>query len=468
MADRREPPHNSPVSKPNSPPSHSGPGLDPLHEVRRITDSGRTSIASRVHRPLLVLGFLGGCTVLELGRQSGVPSWHSLWAEDGTVFLSDALNKPFFSTLFAPYNGYALVVPRVAAALVSVFPLADAAWLIALVSSIIVSLVALFVFDASRVVLGHASVRLGLALAVVLLPAEAFETTANLANIHWYLLFACFWALASTDTSSGRLVARSAFALFAPLSSPLAVLFIPVAAWSLATRRTKAAFIPVMFFTTGLIAQWSVVLTAPSNSTDAISSPFHPSDLVPLFGSRVAGSFLVGDRFLDLAWRALGDVFVYGSIVVVACVLGLTLRRVSGAKLRFGLACVGEAVAFFTVELAVRGTSMIWPPTDALSLGGSRYFVLPILFLLAGFAVGVDDALGIGGVRSWPGWSLLVALWFGGILLLNYSFENPRSGGPVWVANLQQAELACPTAGGGYVNVPIAPGGAWLVRVPCR
>ena len=40
-----------------------------------------------------ITAFLVTCTFLELGRQSGVPSWHSLWAEDGTIFLSDALNK---------------------------------------------------------------------------------------------------------------------------------------------------------------------------------------------------------------------------------------------------------------------------------------------------------------------------------------------------------------------------------------
>ena len=88
-------------------------------------------------------------TAVEVGRQSGTPAWRTIWAEDGQIFLADAETDGFVSTLLDPYAGYMLLVPRLAIAVVALFPLDDAAWLIAVLASAIVASIALFVYAAS-------------------------------------------------------------------------------------------------------------------------------------------------------------------------------------------------------------------------------------------------------------------------------------------------------------------------------
>jgi hypothetical protein len=176
---------------------------------------------------------------------------------------------------------------------------------------------------------------------------------------------------------------------------------------------------------------------------------------------------LIGDRFLDLAWRSFGAVFAYGTILVLVSILAIALRLVEGTSRWLALVCIGEALAFFVVPLVVRGTAVIWPPDDYVSLGASRYFVLPILFLLSAMAIGLDAHLGARATNAVFDWWAILTAWFMALLFLNYSLPNGRTLGPDWTTSLRQAQETCPTDTDGYVNVPIAPGAPWSARLPC-
>ena len=310
---------------------------------------------SRIWQTTLAVSFVIAATLLELGRQSGIPAWHSLWAEDGQVFLQDAIDKPFAATLFEPVAGYMNLVPRLMATIVSAFPLIDAAWLVALMSSMIVALVALFVYDESRTIIRDPRLRFVVAISVILLPAEAWELTANLTNLHWYLLFACFWAVISDLMDRRRLVTRAVVAFVAPLCDPLAVLLLPVAVRSYLIRRRRASLVVPAALIAGLAVQGLVVLEAPA--APARTSAFHLEDLPAIFGFRVAGSLLIGDRFLDIAWRALGQIFAYGALLTLGLILLWLIRQCDRPRRDFALVCLVEALAFFVIELSVRGTA---------------------------------------------------------------------------------------------------------------
>lgn len=417
-------------------------------------------------RPMLVATALVFATAVEMGRQSGVPAWNSLWAEDGAIFLADALNRSFLDTVFEPINGYMLLVPRIAAEIVVLFPLTDAARITALIGSFVVAAVAVFVYDASSVALRHRAPRIVLACGVVLVPAGGFETTANLANLHWYLLFACFWALVSAGQTAGRLTARTLFAVAAPLSDPLAILLVPIAFLRFGAR-TRADLVPKLSFAAGLAAQAVVVMRAPPDSSDAITTTFNISDLAPIFGVRVAGSFLVGDRFLDLAWNTLGSAFTYGAVLLLALILVLAARRLDARRFQFALLGAAAGIAFFVVPLAIRGTAEIWPAVDVVHLGGSRYFVLPILFFLVVVTLGADACLDAELAGRRAAWITVGSLWLASVALLNYSIPNPRSSGPDWRTALHEAQKGCTAAKQARVSVPIAPGGPWSVVTPC-
>ena len=108
--------------------------------------------------------------LLRIAERSPVTT---IWAEDGTVFLVQALARP--EHLLASYAGYLQLLPRIIGQLVALLPLPDAAAAFAISGAAIASAVALFVFHASA---GH--IRSGwprglLAAAVLLLPVAPLE-----------------------------------------------------------------------------------------------------------------------------------------------------------------------------------------------------------------------------------------------------------------------------------------------------
>src|SRR5690348_10935568 len=133
-------------------------------------------------------------TVVMLARQTGVPAWRTLWAEDRNIFLPQALSAPVRS-VFTPFAGYLQLYPRLIADVAVQFPLRDAAAGFAVAGALTASCVAVFVFHASSGHVHRPELRLLLAASVVLLPTALEEITNNAVNTTWYLLFGTFWAL---------------------------------------------------------------------------------------------------------------------------------------------------------------------------------------------------------------------------------------------------------------------------------
>ena len=68
--------------------------------------------ALRLPAPLLLLGWVVVASALQLVRAPGIPAWRVMWAEDATVFLSQALGRSFPEALGTTYAGYLHIVPR--------------------------------------------------------------------------------------------------------------------------------------------------------------------------------------------------------------------------------------------------------------------------------------------------------------------------------------------------------------------
>lgn len=109
-----------------------------------------------------------------------------IWAEDGTIFLYEALYQPFGS-LFLPYAGYYHTLPRLlSSVLTQVFPLD---WVPALIVFVSYSFFVLAITEIIRneyewFIPGKRN-RLLLVLLITFAPSME-ETWGNLANIHWF------------------------------------------------------------------------------------------------------------------------------------------------------------------------------------------------------------------------------------------------------------------------------------------
>jgi hypothetical protein len=432
----------------------------------RVEDRTGARVASRAVRVAAVVIGLSGAAVLHLVRQRGVPVWNSLWAEDGRVFLTDAM-RDFHGTFFQQNGGYVHVVPRLIAGLVAVLPVRDAAAGMAVGAATMIALVAGFVYLASAEVLRSKVARLGLAAAVVFLPVPGTELLADTTNVHFYLLFACFWALLWQSETRLAIVSRSAAAVAAALSDPLCVLFLPLAVVAPMVRRSRRALFVPCLFGAALIVQLVIIA---GGARPERNWGFRLGALPEIFSLRVAGGLLVGDRFLGDAWSAYGRGFAYGALLLVAAVVGTLLFRGDGRRAAFSLVALGYAGLFFCVQLVGRGTGGMDPDWHGFQLNGARYILLPFLLATTVILVLADAGpdLRSGAVSTWIRRAAL--LWLVALLAVNFSVTSDRSRGPRWDRQLAHGRATCAATGKKSVNVLVSPSPprVWFATIPCR
>src|SRR2546421_74035 len=144
----------------------------------------------------LLGGLVLALTALQMFRRpTAPPVWDSLIAEDGKIFLSQAISQHFLDSLATSYQGYLHTVPRGIALVATWFPLDQAPLVMSLLATFVVSLLALYVFLASGAWIASPLLRAVLALAVPFIPVTAHEMSGTVSNLHWYLLYTAFWAL---------------------------------------------------------------------------------------------------------------------------------------------------------------------------------------------------------------------------------------------------------------------------------
>lgn len=441
---------------------------------------------------LLCLG-----TVLQLLRQPGVPAWDTVLAEDGGIFLTDALQRPGAGVLVQPYEGYLHVVPRLLAAAAAVLPLQAAAVALSGGAALVVSLLCLWIWSASRAVLQTHWARGLLVVLVLLLPAAGFEAQASINNLHWYLDFACFWVFAAVLRTPGLAAAGALVAAAAALSDPLAGLFVPLAALragqALGLRPSRSS---PRAWRTGEVQPWGML--APAVFVGALGVqlllgvagrppeaflPTDPTDLPGTYGLRVAGSLLVGDRFLTRLFAEGGLAFAYGCLLLAMVAVATALASTRGRTRRLVALGTVYSVVWLAVPLLLRGTTIYLDRADPTLLG-SRYMINPVLFLALALLIGVDDRAAR--PAGAPVLRAAVTGWLALVLAASFAMPSVRQDGPSWQGELTAAARRCTTTGGdsgtsadnrwgtaaraGQAVVPVAPNGPrppWNVVVDC-
>ena len=374
-----------------------------------------------------------------------------MWAEDGRIFLAERDELGPWRSILHPYEGYLHVVPRL---------LSDAAGVVAswehyavavtALSCLTVGAVAALVFLCTREVIGSTAVRVALAATTVLVPAGPVETTGNLANVHWYLLWLTAWLVLARPRRRRHAVILGVVALLAGLSEIQTVLFLPLA---LLRWRDRCTW-PI---TAGLAVGCAAQIIASVCSPRAGSELPHPSvlDHVKGFLIHVVASIwdpsADGSRsVLSQGWWLvlLAAVPFVGAVVVLAARALLLLRRRPFDREVLTLAAVvGGATVPFAAALIVNRESIIRFDSYTLSqLAGApplRHGVVPSMFLIAAVLV-VVDLLGFGTSRRR---SLLAGVLLVGVMGLQVVHVLPhdtlRSGGPRWAPGVRAALDAC-------------------------
>jgi hypothetical protein len=407
------------------------------------------------------------------------PSLHTLsriWAEDGETFLSGAYQQHFTHTFLLPYAGYMHAVPRALAELTTLLPVHDAARFLTCSSALIRVGTALFVFRASGGHLRSVVARFMLGASVVLLPVGGLETLDNIANLHWFLTFAAFWALLWRPARWSDRVIAAVVVVAAVGSDPAAGLWLPLALLRAATlRRWRDHVVTIAYLGAGVV-QGLVVLSTSRGTHHTLGA----GSVARFYGARVLVGTLGGfqhTQWLMTHWH--GIAVALGALVLAALVLPAVAA--AGASRWLAVSAIAAAAADF--GLALRDLRVAPHVHVDLVTSVPRYDVIPTLLMLSAVAAGLDQI-----VLRRSGRRLVavaprrtVALVITARIMVAAAFLSAlppdmaaarhfwtRSVGtvPGWHLGVASRAPSCYDGSASTIRVPVLPEG-WSVAIPC-
>ena len=296
-----------------------------------------------------------------------------LWAEDGTLFYAQAHNLGPWKTLLAPVAGYFCLLPRLAAAVAQMLPLAAAPVLFNLIAIFLNAAPASFLLSSRCASLGPVPVRLLLAFLYLSLP-NSRELSANITNVHSYLaLLVLLVIIAAPGDSTEWRCADVSVVLLGSLTGPFVIMLWPLAAaiWGW-MRRTRWSVALLAAMTGCAVVQGLTLLRF--GSAARVPGPLGASPLLlaKIVAAQVFAGAIVGNNALP--YRHSYEVYAVLIALTGALVWAYALWRA-----RWEL----KVVVLFGILLLV--AALLEPMADPpkwqalLTAWGVRYWFMPML-----------------------------------------------------------------------------------------
>jgi hypothetical protein len=384
-----------------------------------------------------------------------------LWAEDGRVFVADAMRDGGVS-VFAPWAGYMHLVPRsVTWAVTRVVPLEHVPAALTLAACIMLGVLAAYLVDALRGHVPHAGLRLLPWAALVASPLAGVEVNGSIANTHWFLLAAVLAAsIAPWERWPDSLLA-SAVLVLAIGSDPLALYVAPIVLIRVVGIRARTALVPALAALAATITQLAVVASTELAPHDAVGGV---GPMVRAYLYRVVVGGAVGTtRATEAYERSSGTLLAAAAIFVAALIAGGLLLRGKGVT---ALAATGASIALFVASTLLRWKPVLDPGVNP-HWPDSRYSVAPIVLLAIAIAVLLEGGLNKRRLRvasAVTGASLALLVGFATYGDLHVT---ARTGASRWDMNLAAAVVTCAaTPAPETIAIPIAPS-TWKITLPC-
>ncbi|HET9198025.1 MAG TPA: hypothetical protein VFN92_07220 [Solirubrobacterales bacterium] len=404
--------------------------------------------------------------VLQLARVGVGNALESLWAEDGPILLERALEGGFLETVFSPYSGYLIVVPRLIGEVGAAVPLEDAAAAIAIASAAVVAISGLVVWVAAAGHVRNPYLRGSLVALTVLSPVASLESVAAGSYVLWYMLFASFWVLLWMPRTTLAAVLGGVFVLATGLSTPGLWFFAPLAALRLlaAADRRDAAIL------TGYAIGAAVQIPVLASNSAAATDPRWSEDIWTSYLQRVLDGGLLGERLGGIGWDLFGWALLIALLGAALAGLAFVARRSSPQIRWFVSIAVTTSLLMFAASVYQRavGTPMMWPPDMHFGHAG-RYAIVPALLLASAVLVAIDRwPRPLPGPRQLP-WAgaFAVAVAAGAIATSFYVGDTAVRGTPRWHEGIEAAARNCREEGLVIAPVKMSPPG-YGIFISCR
>jgi hypothetical protein len=424
--------------------------------LRELFPEPAEPVPRRVPRSLpvvLVAAAVPLGVLVMLARVAGpVPAWDSIYAEDLSIFLVQALQHSWH--LLVPAAGYLQLVPRLIAQFVAYLPLRDAAAAFAISGALVTTGCALFIFHASAGHVRSAVLRVVLALAVVLLPVAPLEIADSGVNSPWYLLFALFWAVLWRPGTRTGMAGAAAVGFLAAASTTMSVVFAPLLlARVIALPRLREHAVTAGW-AAGCLLQVPYVVSNLGSAQSRAAHPAAPGPVLAFYGHEVvlpALGWHLAWRLQALAGRN-GATLIIGAILAV--VFGWALLTQRGQARVFVVACLMTSFLSAVFGATLRSGVTTSPVAENFE-SGSRYTALPIFLIEAAAVVAVGSFIcpGQQRLRTFAAVAALVGVLSVG-WITDFRYQGLRSGTTNWSPTATAWLHACQHTRDGIIREP--------------
>ena len=417
---------------------------------------------------------------VSLARTAGPGALNTIWIEDASNLLQDALHQSVMTTLTTQINGYYVTVPRALTAIATVFPLTWVPGIMAVCAAAGYAIFGLIAYIASGPHLRSPWLRLLIAAPACLIPFGYTQVNNDLATSQFVAIYGIFWLLLWRPVTPGGRLAAPVIMLGATLSSILPVLLAPLVAARLIADRSKTSIAVAVCWGAGLLTQWTIQWRGMSTrSSSMFTSPVwilgsYVTRVVPraLFGElALGGSGTNGEGHrvpLHVSNVAIHNALVAGACAIVVAVVVVALARFTAPNWPLAITAMTFSVLVFIGEIV-----------DNLQVVQPRYVIAPALLLytaivamlrprgVTGEAFSAGEPEGVLGgdapatlARRGP-WPVVAAAWtpvtvfallLAVVIGFNFRVFNNRSESPPWTAVVAAATHTCMNPGmGDYV-----------------
>jgi hypothetical protein len=391
-------------------------------------------------------------------------SWNTPWAEDGWVFLAQAL-RDGPAAIPEPFAGYLHLVPRLAASVAVLAPLEVAPLVLALLTAALTAALTVALYLFAEQLIASPFIRGAVVVSFAALPMATAEVSLSIANLHWYLMAVAVWAFLAPGRSRATVVVAAIVIAAAVTSDPLTLLFAPLVIPRLIGQVPGSRVLAV---TTGVAAvvQIAAVVAARFGAEPRRFSDERPSatELGDAFAGHVALPTFGGVRGSQWLLEHLGAGvgLAAAAVALLLLAVGLLTSRRRLAILVFALGALG----FFATVCILQ-----WDALDPLGTAlehGARYMMVPILLLLGAVAMTVD------GLRERLPRLAAVALATAFLLgvsasaVIDYRGWDFRAGVLSWPDALDEAAKTDCRSNGDVANPQIAPDWFQRPEISCR
>ena len=156
--------------------------------------------------------------------------FQKIYAEDGTLFLSNPHKYRFPIDLLQPPDGYLNLIFRLGGRFVSLFPLEYAPVACALFAALCLSFLAAGLFQYNNFITQDFLSRFTLTLCFIFLPLSAFSALGNIANLYVFFMAASAVFLYHHESRRTEILYKSIVFFIAALSLPLTIFLLPIMA----------------------------------------------------------------------------------------------------------------------------------------------------------------------------------------------------------------------------------------------